>query len=175
MTFEEHDFFAPQTVEADAFFFRWSLRNWADKYCVLALRALIPKLKQGARVIIQDVILPEPGVGPLWKERNARFVIHYTMSCPSQVKLTLCNAIDPGICHWLHALTHETELLRIGKEYCKKQTKVSFSIRLPNRKALLWESWSLYGRAKLSGHLNFKDTPQHLSGTCLSNLAYSYC
>lgn len=87
VTFEEHDFFAPQTVQADVFYFRWTLRNWADKYCVLALKAQIPMLKPGARVIIQDVIMPEPGAAPLWKEKNARFVIQCTNS-PSEPILT---------------------------------------------------------------------------------------
>jgi O-methyltransferase domain len=75
VTFMAHDFFAPQTVQADVIYYRWSLRNWADKYCILALQAQIPMLKPGARIIIQDVILPEPGAAPLWKEKNARYVI----------------------------------------------------------------------------------------------------
>jgi hypothetical protein len=75
VTFEAHDFFAPQTVQADVIYYRWALRNWGDKYAILALRAQIPALKPGARVIIQDVILPEPGTAPMWKERIARFVI----------------------------------------------------------------------------------------------------
>ncbi|ROW02484.1 hypothetical protein VMCG_06063 [Cytospora schulzeri] len=58
--------------EANVIFFRWSLRNWADKYCVMALKAQVPVLKPGARIIIQDTIMPEPGAVPLWKEKNAR-------------------------------------------------------------------------------------------------------
>ncbi|KAH8646476.1 S-adenosyl-L-methionine-dependent methyltransferase [Tricladium varicosporioides] len=72
VTFEPHDFFAPQTIKGDVFYFRWVLRNWADKYCILALKAQIPMLKHGARVIIQDIIMPEPGAAPLWKEKSAR-------------------------------------------------------------------------------------------------------
>lgn len=73
VTIVPHDsFFASQTVAADVFLFRWSLRNWADKHCIMALRAQIPMLKSGGRVIIQDIILPEPGAGPLWRERSAR-------------------------------------------------------------------------------------------------------
>jgi hypothetical protein len=75
VTFMAHDFFAPQTVQADVIYYRWALRNWSDKYCILALKAQIPMLKPGARVIIQDVIMPEPGAAPMWKERIARFVI----------------------------------------------------------------------------------------------------
>ncbi|CAG8950964.1 hypothetical protein HYFRA_00006361 [Hymenoscyphus fraxineus] len=70
--FEEHDFFAQQTVEMDAIYIRWALRNWSDKYVLLALRAQIPKLKSGSTIIIQDIILPEAGKVPLWKERYTR-------------------------------------------------------------------------------------------------------
>lgn len=75
MTFEPHDFFAPQTTSADVFYFRWTLRNWADKYSILALKAQLPALKPGNRLIIQDNILPEPGTGPAWREKAARLVI----------------------------------------------------------------------------------------------------
>ncbi|THV44382.1 hypothetical protein BGAL_0657g00010 [Botrytis galanthina] len=72
VTFEPHDFFAPQTTSADVFYFRWTLRNWADKYSILALKAQLPVLKPGNRLIIQDNILPEPGTGPAWREKAAR-------------------------------------------------------------------------------------------------------
>ncbi|KUI71081.1 6-hydroxytryprostatin B O-methyltransferase [Cytospora mali] len=92
VTFMPHDFFAPQTVEVDVIYFRWSLRSWADKYCVLALQAQIPVLKPGARIIIQDIILPEPGTGPLWKEKNAR---------SADLSLTACfNSRDRTVADW---------------------------------------------------------------------------
>ncbi|KAM7191681.1 6-hydroxytryprostatin B O-methyltransferase [Rhypophila sp. PSN 637] len=75
--FMAHDLFAPQTVAADAFLFRWILHNWADKYCVVILRAQITALRPGARLIIMDTCMPEPGedkVGkvPVWVERDLR-------------------------------------------------------------------------------------------------------
>ncbi|KAG8169256.1 hypothetical protein KVR01_000001 [Diaporthe batatas] len=72
VSFQPHDFFAPQTETADVYYYRWTLRNWADKHAINALRALLPGLKPGGRVIIQDQIMPEPGTVPLWKEKNAR-------------------------------------------------------------------------------------------------------
>jgi hypothetical protein len=75
VTFEAHDFFAPQTVNADVIFFRWVLRTWGDKYCIAALKAQLPMLKSGGRIVVQDMILPEPGKGPFWKERIARCVL----------------------------------------------------------------------------------------------------
>ncbi|KAF4633293.1 hypothetical protein G7Y89_g4831 [Cudoniella acicularis] len=70
--FMAHDFFAPQTIQADIFFFRWILHNWSDKYCILILRAQIPVLKRGTRLIIQESCMPEPGAVALWKEKDLR-------------------------------------------------------------------------------------------------------
>jgi hypothetical protein len=74
--FMAHDFFAAQTIQADVFYFRWILHNWADKYCILILRAQIPGLKPGSRIVIQDTCMPEPGTVPLWRERDLRLVFH---------------------------------------------------------------------------------------------------
>ncbi|KAF3763274.1 S-adenosyl-L-methionine-dependent methyltransferase [Cryphonectria parasitica EP155] len=70
--FVAHDLFAPQTVQADVFFFRWVLHNWSDKYCIRILRAQVPVLKPNARIIIQDGCLPEPGAVAHWKEKYLR-------------------------------------------------------------------------------------------------------
>ncbi|KAI0505651.1 O-methyltransferase-domain-containing protein [Xylaria bambusicola] len=73
VSFAVHDIFSPQKVEADAYYLRWILHNWPDKYCcILILRALIPALKYNARIIIQEACLPEPGTVPLWKETRLR-------------------------------------------------------------------------------------------------------
>ena len=73
--FMAHDLFAQQPVQgADVYYLRWILHNWSDKYCILILRALVPALKPGAKVIIQESLMPEPGTVALWKEKNLRFV-----------------------------------------------------------------------------------------------------
>ncbi|ROW16957.1 hypothetical protein VPNG_01428 [Cytospora leucostoma] len=58
--FMVQDIFAPQTVQADVYFIRWVFHNWSDKYCALILKALIPALKPGARIIINETCMPEP-------------------------------------------------------------------------------------------------------------------
>ncbi|KAI0869651.1 S-adenosyl-L-methionine-dependent methyltransferase [Hypoxylon argillaceum] len=70
--FEAHDLFAEQTTPADLLLFRWVLHNWSDKHCLQILRAQLPVLKPNARIIIQDVIMPEPGTIPVWKEKDLR-------------------------------------------------------------------------------------------------------
>ncbi|KAJ3552567.1 hypothetical protein NPX13_g11081 [Xylaria arbuscula] len=56
-----HDFFIEQSIrEADVYLYRACLHNWSDKYAVRILRALIPALKVGARVLLNDVVVPGP-------------------------------------------------------------------------------------------------------------------
>lgn len=70
-----HDLFQPQPVKgADVYFLRWCFHNWSDKYSILMLQALVPALKKGATLMIQETIMPEPGTVALWKERNIRSV-----------------------------------------------------------------------------------------------------
>ncbi|CCT61195.1 hypothetical protein [Plenodomus lingam JN3] len=71
--FMDHDIFSPQPVKnADVYYLRWIMHNWSDKYCKLILSALLPALKPGARVIIHESLMPEPGTRALWKEKNLR-------------------------------------------------------------------------------------------------------
>ncbi|PSN75191.1 sterigmatocystin 8-O-methyltransferase precursor [Corynespora cassiicola Philippines] len=61
MTFQAHDFFEEQPVKnADVYYFRWILHDWSDKYCVKILRALIPALKPGARLLFSERCLEAP-------------------------------------------------------------------------------------------------------------------
>ncbi|KAK8048183.1 sterigmatocystin 8-O-methyltransferase [Apiospora phragmitis] len=63
-----------RTVKADVYYLRWILHNWSDKYCKLILEALVPALKDGCRILIQDFCMPKPGEVPLWKEQDARAI-----------------------------------------------------------------------------------------------------
>jgi hypothetical protein len=72
--FAEHELFAPQDAEADVYLFRMVFRGLGDAFAIQALKAQIPALRPGARILIQDVVMPEPGTVPLWKDRFARYV-----------------------------------------------------------------------------------------------------
>lgn len=75
--FMAHDFFTEQPIKgADVYYFRWTLHNWPDKYCVKILRALIPALKKGARVLLMEFVMPPPGVLPNDMDRKLRSVGH---------------------------------------------------------------------------------------------------
>ncbi|KAK0703452.1 S-adenosyl-L-methionine-dependent methyltransferase [Lasiosphaeria miniovina] len=62
ITFLAHDFFTEQVTKgADVYYLRWIIHNYSTPYAVRILRNLIPALKPGARVIINDHCLREPG------------------------------------------------------------------------------------------------------------------
>ena len=69
-----HDFFTEQTVTADVYLFRYILHNWPDAYAIRILRQLIPVLKLGAQVIVNDNLLLEPNSISLMAERRVRCV-----------------------------------------------------------------------------------------------------
>ena len=71
--FIAHDFFTEQPIKnADVYFFRCVFHNWADQACIKILKALIPALKVGARVLVQEILLPEPGTMSAYQERKLR-------------------------------------------------------------------------------------------------------
>lgn len=86
--YQAHDFFTPQPVkDADIYFFRWIFHNHSDKYATKILENLIPALKKGARVLINDHCLRDGfGEENLWDEKIIR-----TMDL---VMLTLLNATE---------------------------------------------------------------------------------
>lgn len=69
-----HDFFKPQPVQADAYFFRQIFHDWSDSNVLKIIRAIVPALKPGARIIINEFIVPEPGTLPFAKEKRIRYV-----------------------------------------------------------------------------------------------------
>ncbi|KYK60650.1 O-methyltransferase [Drechmeria coniospora] len=83
--FQAHDFFTEQPVkDADVYFFRWIIHNYSTPYAVKLLKNLVPALKPGARVVINDHCLRKPGSEEPWDERLIRSM--------DLVMLTLLNA-----------------------------------------------------------------------------------
>lgn len=56
VSFVAHDFFQPQPVQADVYIFKMILHDWPDHEVAKILRALIPVLKPGARVILVEYV-----------------------------------------------------------------------------------------------------------------------
>ncbi len=73
VTLQVHDFFTPQPVHgADIYFLRQILHDWPDAFAMQILQGLVPALKPGARVIINDHCLPAPGTTSRLEEWQAR-------------------------------------------------------------------------------------------------------
>ena len=70
--FMAHDFFTEQPIRADMYLFRYIFHNWPDTYVIKILRQLVPALRPGARVLINDNLLPEPNTASLTMEREVR-------------------------------------------------------------------------------------------------------
>ena len=71
--FMAHDMFTAQPVhDADVYLFRNVFHDWSDGHTVQALKALVPALKPGARVVVNDHFLPELGTMTPSKEREVR-------------------------------------------------------------------------------------------------------
>lgn len=80
LQFLAHDFFAEQTVKhADVYLLRSVLHDWSDKYAAEIIRNLIPALKNGAKVIVNEVCLPEPNTVPAYHEQLLRYVGEHEM------------------------------------------------------------------------------------------------
>jgi len=73
LEFKVHNFFEEQPVKnADVYFLRSVLHDWSDKYAVQILKNLVPALKNGAKVILNEVCLPEPNLLPNYHEQLVR-------------------------------------------------------------------------------------------------------
>lgn len=71
-TFMHHDIFHEQTTHGDVFLLRYILHNWPDDECIRIIRALVPALRPGSKILINDHIIPGPGVLPLSTDRDLR-------------------------------------------------------------------------------------------------------
>ncbi|KAF2734829.1 putative O-methyltransferase [Polyplosphaeria fusca] len=88
-----HDMFTEQPIKnADVFLLRYVLHDWPDKYCVKVIEGLAPALKQGAKVVIQDHLLPEPGSLSLLQEMMIRSM--------DNIMLSLFNSREREVDDW---------------------------------------------------------------------------
>ncbi|KAJ5418094.1 uncharacterized protein N7487_001644 [Penicillium crustosum] len=71
--FQPHDLFKDQPVQgAGVYLLRHVLHDWSNKYARKILQALIPALKPGAKVVLNDRIIPGYVEAHYLKEREAR-------------------------------------------------------------------------------------------------------
>lgn len=72
VNFMAHDIFSEQKIVADVYYYRWIFHNWSDKYSIRILRSLIPVLRPGVHIVINDMCMPEPGAMASWREKELR-------------------------------------------------------------------------------------------------------
>ncbi|KIY00481.1 uncharacterized protein Z520_04166 [Fonsecaea multimorphosa CBS 102226] len=98
VTFQRHDFMTPQPLHnADVFLLRHVLHDWSDAIAIKILRNLINGLggtmKNGARIIVSDNVMPPVGVSPPPIER-------LTTTADLQM-WTVCNALERRKEDWI--------------------------------------------------------------------------
>ena len=73
ISFQAYDMNVPQPAHgASVYLFRSVLLNWPDQYVIKFLQNLIPALEPGAKIVINEGVLPRPGeLGP-WDEKIIR-------------------------------------------------------------------------------------------------------
>ncbi|RPA75885.1 S-adenosyl-L-methionine-dependent methyltransferase [Ascobolus immersus RN42] len=91
ITLEAHDFFEPQTREADTYFFRHVIHDFSDELSVKIIKNIVPQLKpwkegrsrsEGSRIIVAEMILTPGARAP-----TDRHTVYMNM-----VMLSLLNA-----------------------------------------------------------------------------------
>ena len=73
--FMAHDFSKPQPVQADVYLLRQVIHNWPDPASISTLRALVPAMRPGAKILVNDRVVPPPGKLPFVREKVIRYVL----------------------------------------------------------------------------------------------------
>ena len=144
--FMAHDLFEQQPIHAaDVYLFRWIFHNWPDKYCVKALKALVPALKRGARVLVMDFVMPQPGLIPNDLDRKLRHVF-----CEPGTVLSFANT-SSGL--WISRCwkseTPESVTLASGKRFLERRMKGSLSKVQGSQRALPFQLLRQSGRGNV--------------------------
>ena len=73
VSFMEYNFFEEQPVrKAAVYLLRWILHDWSDAYAIRILRALIPALGPRSKIVICELVLPQPGTVSAFRDRGFR-------------------------------------------------------------------------------------------------------
>jgi hypothetical protein len=82
--FQSHSFFEPEIQEGDMYFFRWILHDWSDKYATAILRNLVPKIKNGTRILICEYVLDDVPVKEVTKKMGLGLDMLLATCCNSR-------------------------------------------------------------------------------------------
>lgn len=80
ISYQIHSFFDPQLVkDADVYYCRRVFHDWPDKHSARILKALVPSMKPGSRLIIGDAVVPAVGTAPRALEEMLRLASLHLM------------------------------------------------------------------------------------------------
>lgn len=113
-----HDFFTPQPIIAKLYFFRMIFHGFSDKYCVEILQALVPALRKGSLIVINDGALPEPGTAGYLEEKATR-----TLDLFMQVTV---NAREREADDWKDLFARADSRYRVNRVWKPEKSAMSF-------------------------------------------------
>ncbi|KAK0707917.1 S-adenosyl-L-methionine-dependent methyltransferase [Lasiosphaeris hirsuta] len=113
-----HDFFTPQTEFAKCYFLRMIFHGFSDKYCIKIMQALVPALRKGSRIVINDGALPEPGTVGYLEERSMR-----TLDLLMQVTV---NAREREVDDWTELFARADQRYRVRRVWKPERSAMSF-------------------------------------------------
>ncbi|KAL4998457.1 S-adenosyl-L-methionine-dependent methyltransferase [Aspergillus recurvatus] len=105
ITFQEHDFFTPQPETADMYLLRFILHDHPDSTAVTIVKNLIPAMRPGSRLIINDGVYPEVNTLPKGEERIARIM--------DLEMLTTFNARERPLADWVKLCANADSRLKL--------------------------------------------------------------
>ncbi|KAK4138130.1 S-adenosyl-L-methionine-dependent methyltransferase [Trichocladium antarcticum] len=106
--FSPHNFFDPQPEAARGaavYFLRNILHNWSDPYCHRILKPIVEAMDHGSRIVICDIVLPEPNTIPKTQEAQVRAL--------DLIMLSMFNAKERSHEDWQELFTSVDPRLKI--------------------------------------------------------------
>ncbi|PLN86480.1 S-adenosyl-L-methionine-dependent methyltransferase [Aspergillus taichungensis] len=83
ISFQPFNMFEPQSGHPGkkvVYLLCWIIHDWSDTECSQILRSIAQGMNSGDRIIISELVRPEPGAGSLWRERIVSHSDMYMLS-----------------------------------------------------------------------------------------------
>ncbi|KAK3990138.1 S-adenosyl-L-methionine-dependent methyltransferase [Cladorrhinum sp. PSN332] len=123
ISFVPHDFFSKQPAKgAKIYFLRNILHNWSDLYCRRILKPLVEAMGPDSRIVVCDVVLPEPNTMHKTQE-----VLTRTMD---MTMWALFNAKERSVEEWQELFASVDGRLKIEKVIGRPKLRVDCMIEL---------------------------------------------
>ena len=74
ISYQVHDCFTPQPVEADVYMMRHMAHSWPDKWCIKLIKETAAAMRPGSKMLIIDVVVLPPQDYTYLEEKWVRYV-----------------------------------------------------------------------------------------------------